>query len=887
MGSRPSDNQNEPDNSDQSIARVGASPFQTTIEVISGVKLLYNITRALITNLAANRIDTHAFTVCLKIGSALDWSPQGRDRFHDAMKDLGLVPAWDKMLKFGFNWKGPVSEILALDDGERFAALTACLSEIYTPNVVAQTYIELLKLFVEKNPNDVHLQNLFIPSLLPMRSVVERFAGIFSTSSFATSVEDYMSIDEHAVVTGGTQNRKINMFRSPTSRTISSPVFIADALYELLQLSRDGSKTQQIQFFGGADGIAMAAIGRFLIDLPTEIYKEVGGSMENVTIPELKADGKPRVIVIFSEENPQKSKIPQLTKSRVVCLPQMNDIIKGNRLSDPEPVIAGRCCWNKVLSTTFRGSFNTLTQGLYTQFASALGCAAGIFQALAQGDESLPQKWLVACRTYSDSSFGPDYISFALQRFPELQKSLKRMEPMMQDKARLPYAEAVEQLEEALSKISMECRCKVCWSDGQPNPRGQTRTSRDGMKSKEWYCLTTLATTIIRLIRVLSGIDLVNDELCLKREGVEWFYNQQRSRHQRQRQMAKTHTNTRDELYVTRILDYVRVDKTAPEFSSLAVAITLYSGVQRQEDLPSYTSAIQCRGICAYLRILDEPSCDARRVARICVIPGCIEYRGSPYGGIQDLGFNPFQDTQHFVKTDVRPDHCVPERTKNLATKCTSRTSKDLKLCFSEQLGNFILPMLEIGFSVSGTEEPVLEWLGPARAVENITRGTGLTMCDPSRCSQTDMVEEELKKIIPLGFPTASPFEIFSSQDVHASIFRGDTPTALIAACGCWLPVFLTESNCVKCAIHTGIKNSWKNFAIVCSEMPSLQVSIEIFICCTLTASVRTDNPVPVLGAAYAIASPGYRSMRCLNKSRSALHASNFQYLLFNRVDQP
>ena len=829
MASRPSNDPDEPDKPDRSIARVGASPFQTTIEIISGVKLVYNISRALMNNLATNRIDTHAFTVCLKIGSALDWSPQGRDRFHDAMNDLSLAHTWDKMLKFGFNWKGPISEILALDDGERFAALTACLLEIYTPSVVAQTYIKLLRLFVDRNPNDIHLQDLFIPSLIPMRSVVERFAGIFSTSSFATSVEDYMSIDEHAVVTGGTQNRRINMYRSPTSRTISFPEYIADALYELLQLSRDGSKTQQIQFFGGADGIAMAAIGRYLIDLPTEIYKEVGGSIENVTTPELKPDGKPRVIAIFSEESPQQSNIPQLTKSRVVCLPQMNDIIKGNRSSDPDPVMAGRCKWKDVLLRTFPGSFDKLTKGLYTQFASALGCAARVFQALAEGDESLPHKWLVACRTYTDSSFGPDYISFALQRFPELEKTLKIMEPMMQEKARLPYADAVEQLEEALSKISMECRCKVCWSDGNPDPKGHTRTSKKDMASKEWYCLTTLATAIIRLIRVLSGIDLVNDKLCLKREGVEWFYNQQRSRHQRQRQMAKTHCNTRDELYITRILDYVRVDKTAPEFSSLEVAIALFSGVQMQDGLPSYTSAIESRGICAYLRILDGPSCDARRAARTRVIPGFIEFSESRYKGIQDLGFNPFQETQHFVKQDVRPTHCVPERTKNIATNCISRT-KDLKLCFNEQLGSNFLPMLEVGFRISGTESTVLEFLGPAKAVENITRGTGLTMCDPSRCHQTDMVEEELKKIIPLGSPTISPYEIYSSRDIHVSIFRGDTPTALIAACGCWLPVFLNESNCVKCAIHTGIQNSWKNFAIVCSEMSSMQVGIEIFI---------------------------------------------------------
>lgn len=841
MAPVPSNDQNDSDRSNQLIPHGGISPFQTTIEVISGSQLIYNITQPLMTNLAAGRIDTHAFTVCLKIGKALHWSPQGRNRFHDAKKDLGLVSAWERILLFGFNWKGPMSEILALDDGERFAALTACLLEIYTASIVAQTYIALLRLFVQNNENDLHWQKIFIPSLLQMRSVVERFAGIFSTSPFATSVEDYMSIDDHAVVTGGTQARSRST-RSPTSRTIAFPDCIADALYELLQLSRDDSRTQQIQFVGGADAIAVAAIGRYLIDLPTEVYKEVDGSIVDVAGPELKSDGKPRVIVLFSE-NTQKSNTTKFTQSRVVYLHQMNDIIKDHKFVNSDPVIAGRCSWNKVLSRTFHGSFERLTKGMHSQFASALGCAARIFQALAEGDESLPQQWLVACRTYFDSSFGPDYISFALDRFPELWKTLKSMEQRMQEKARLPYNEAEEQLEESISKISMECRCKVCWLDGNPDPKGSTGTSNNYMASKEWYCLTALATTIIRLIRVLSGIDVENHNLLLKREGVEWFYNQQKSRHQRQRQIAKSHHNTRDELYIARILDYVRIDKSAPEFSPLAVAITLYSGVQRQEDLPPYTSAIESRGICAYFRILDEPSRDARAAARICVIPGCIEYLENRYGGIQDLGFDPFKDTQTFVKSEVRPEHCVPEKTKSLATSCTSKTSKGIKLLVRERLDDLILPLLEVGFSVPRADGAVLEWLGPARAVENISRGTGLTICDPSRCRQMDMVEEELKGIIPLGSPTTAAYEVFKSGDMQASIFRGDTPTALIAACGCWLPLFLTESNCVKCAIHTGIRNSWKNFAIVCSEESSKQVSIRVLTCYTLTAIVCADNP--------------------------------------------
>lgn len=114
------------------------------------------------------------------------------------------------------------------------------------------------------------------------------------------------------------------------------------------------------------------------------------------------------------------------------------------------------------------------------------------------------------------------------------------MELMMQEKARWSYNEAQEQLEESLSKISMECRCRLCWLDKDPDPKGHTGKSNERMASKEWFCLTTLATTIVRLFRVLTAIDLENKKLFLKRRGAEWVYNQQKFHHQRQRQMAKT-----------------------------------------------------------------------------------------------------------------------------------------------------------------------------------------------------------------------------------------------------------------------------------------------------------------------------------------------------------
>ena len=781
------------------------------------------------TALAASRIDTNAFTVCLKIGGALDWSPQGREHFYNAKEDLGTVSALERVLRFGFYWNGPLNDILVLDKGDRFAALTGCLTEIYTADTVAKIYIALLELFVERNKGDFYLQDLFIPSMPQIRSVVERFAGLFSTSAFASLVEDYMSKDHHGVVTGGTQTRK-RATRMPTSRTIADPHRIADALYELLELSRDGSKTQQIKFVGGADAIAIAAIGRYLIDLSTEIYESEDGSMKKVSGPGLESHGMARVLVELSEEDPQGSKASILPQSRVVYLPQMTDIIKNNKFPNPEPVAAGRCDWKNVLSTTFRESFKRLMQGYYVPFSSALGCAARVFQALAVGDENLDQQWLVACRTYSESSFGSDYISFGLDRFPELQKSLAKVEQEMYEKTRLSYGEAEMQFEDSLSKLADNCRCKVCWFKNDPIPKGHPGAAGEQTSTKEWYCLPTLAMTIIRLIRLLSSTDILNEKLYLKRAGVEWLYNHQKSRHQRRRQMAKTHNNTREEKFVFRILDYVRIDKTAPEFSSLAVVSTLFSGVQREEDLPPYTSAIVAAGICAYLLILEEPSREAGRSARIRVIPGCINLRDDRYDGIQDLGFDPFKNTQNFVKSEVRPDQCVPVKAKDMVGKCAAQNNQRMKLCLKERLDNSFVPWLQVGLSVPGTsirgaDGEFLEWLGPARAIDNLTQGTGLTYCNAPRFHQADNIEKQLKEIIPLGFPTIRPYETYKDGDMEATIFRGDTSTALITACGCWLPVFLTESNCVKCAIHTAISKSWKTFAIICTENSYKQVS--------------------------------------------------------------
>ena len=355
------------------------SPFQLTFEILQGATVFYHAAKSLFTSLSYSRINENAFSVCFKIGKGMRLSRKGQDRFNKAKEDLTVVSAFESLLRFGFKWNGPITKILAYDEGERFAALTACLTEAYTASKVAEIYIALINLIIERNPRDQFLQGIAIPSQQEIRVVVERFAGIFSTSEFGALVEDYMSMDNHAVITGGTQPRK-QATRFPTYRLTAYTQYIAGALFELMQLSRDNSKTRQVQFVGGADGVALAAIGIFLLDLPTEIYQSNKDSMEMIHHRYHSPDEKPRVIAIISDDMLNTTKV---TQSRVVYLHPMSNIIQQNKEMNPDLVIGGRCRRNEVLSRTFPGSFQRL-MGIHAQFSPAIGSAARIFQALAE-----------------------------------------------------------------------------------------------------------------------------------------------------------------------------------------------------------------------------------------------------------------------------------------------------------------------------------------------------------------------------------------------------------------------------------------------------------------------------------------------------------------------
>jgi hypothetical protein len=513
----------------------------------------------------------------------------------------------------------------------------------------------------------------------------------------------------------------------------------------------------------------------------------------------------PWVEVFFSDTVPNGS---VMTAGRVVYVPHMRNLIRDE--ANPDRMLNGRVEWRNALSEVF-DSFSSLRK-LSAYLGRAMGSVARIFRGLAEGDPELPEQWHISCRTYFESSFGLEYVHFALERFPEL-KEPPQLAKLMQEYAQIPTCREAQQVfEEAMESILEACKCKKCCRDG----KGEWKAELNG-----WYCLPALASTIIRLVRVLSGIEVLQSGLLPKRAGLEEFYNRQVDRLRVQRSQHKQPRNAVSQTHLYRLLEYVRIDNGAPELSPLTTAHLIFSGRISGNDVGRYTSAYANKGVCCFYDILREPSRDAAVAARICVIPGSIQYQDTNYDGITDLAVDAFKRI-HRPERD-RPPMCVPEKAKSLTQKVVG---KNLHLLVDERLVEERNTWLEVGFEISD-KEGLLDYLGPAKAVESITQGTGLVHYRPAQCHLPGELDDLIKQLLPQGSPS-EPFIDLEHDHSQITIFRGDLSTSLIAACNCWQPLVLTDTACLVCAIRSGVTKSWLNFAIICSRESYIQVSMVI-----------------------------------------------------------
>ncbi|KAH0562207.1 hypothetical protein GP486_003096 [Trichoglossum hirsutum] len=771
--------------------------LQITIDSGAAASGMVNFSMNILGRLSQASIDTLTFGITVLVGNYIFWSPVGFQRVYDAIEKAQVRKGFKDILWFGFGLKSPMQVLVETDQGVKFTALSSCLTEVYSTNMAAQIMLAFSRKIVDKMPEPKPP----LPSLLQMHNLVEKTAGILSTSNFPLWAEQYMSFDGERVIGQHAWPKALNKMRY--SRGVGSATEIADALYSLMELS--SGALRHVTLVGVADAGLVAAIGVWLLDLSVVIYasdKKDG----NIVFRNTSEDVEPQLTVIFTR---RQDRTALYQRGKTVFLSDATLLFKSHAQIKPNQnrVLGGRVHWKEALSGTFGDDFKSLL-AMPTLFGAAIGSAARIFTALAEADPDVDMKWRRHCSSYFPDSFGQSLVNFALDRFPELKP--KPLKAEMVRAARIPsYGQAQATYESTMNKLAASCGCKVCCPANYPAKEKRTRTSGESANHiAPRFCLVAISETVVILARRLSGINVL-DGLHPKRAGLEYIYEVQQTRVSRLRKQSGKNALP----IMCSIIEHGPHDLGWTEVSLLSFARHIFSGqTLHDENEDPGCSAMAMEGICCYLDILREPQQDDPiGLCRVNVIPGYIQWNDRVFHKVGEKSTSLYSTS---APLQGRPKHCVPDK----AVRDIERSyGGRLEVLVSEEFSKDRSAFLEVDYGIF-EEMQELGRFGPARAARSICRSSGLISCQNDGCVESKSLAKDLEGIMADGNSgPALKFDICGSE---VTIFNDDQVVRLLAAFGCWEPLF-QRGECIACCVRTGCRNGWRNFAVVRAGLSS------------------------------------------------------------------
>ncbi|KAL4812498.1 hypothetical protein BDW67DRAFT_193590 [Aspergillus spinulosporus] len=583
------------------------APFQVTVDVGAATSGMINFSVNALVRISHTGIDHFVFGVSILVGNIISWSQAGMNRFYTALRTAPVNAGYYNVLGFGFGHNSPRQILTATDPGCRFAALSACLAEVYSVNMAGSIMLESSRRASGQGQANESQQTM-LPSLLQMTLLVEKCAGIFSTSSFPLWAEQYMAFGREVLVGQHAWPHGIN--RTRRTRGVAKASDIANALFSIMGL-RTGA-TRHLTIIGAAD----AAL---VILFTSERQQDEDVWLRNFTEQE-----EPHLTMIFSRQ-PGGSDLVQ--RDRTVQIPDAMALLRSHSELRPnhDYVLSGRVVWKDALSRTFGDDMRKLITNQQLSFGSAVGSAARIFSALEKADQDVPPKWLRADTLYFFASQGTDFLSFAESKFPELADA--DMQNIMLRSANIKeYKDACAAFQD------------------------------------QFHCLAAITVTVIRIIRGLSGI-VVTDNLYPCRKGLEYISRLQQMRVARVMGSMGQGASAVDIIVEHGIRDLIHTEPLPLRFAE-----NLFRGSPfADEPEEPGVSAIAKDGICVYLDILHNPLPeDPTALCRVNVIPGHIQFEGRLYNQLGEKT----TDLSNKGALQNRESNCVPEKVFTILQRC-------------------------------------------------------------------------------------------------------------------------------------------------------------------------------------------------------------------------
>ncbi|KAL3457760.1 hypothetical protein BJX64DRAFT_302391 [Aspergillus heterothallicus] len=780
-------------------------PFQLTVDGGAAASGMINFSVNMLARFSQSGIDTFTYTFSMIVGLYIPCGPVGLQRFSDAIEKAPIHSGFDKALWFGFGHKTPIWILLERETGRKFAALSACLAEIYSTNMAAKIMLALTTRIIEENTADGH-ERMQQPSLVQMSMLVEKCAGIFATSLFPLWAEKFMSLDGETIVglAAWPHSRRSNG-RARVSRGIADVKDISDALYAVMELGQ--GVTRRVTLVGVADAAAVAAIAAWLLDLRVLLYRtEDEAATDRVWYQNCESEEDAQLVVVHSR---RFSPSAVVQRDRTVYLPDATVLFRtgGQLKPSHDHVVSGRVLWEEALQRTFREEFSALMSHPKL-LGNAIGSAARVFTGLVEADPAVPPDYLRHCTAYFIGSHGEDFLCGA-----ELESA------MLGAATTGTYRAACDLFDRTAEELQQICNCSTCTRDQAPGEPQPSREERRDARMAGPRCMVVMTTAIIRLVRALSGIDFV-EELHPSRKGLEYIHRLQTRRVLQCKAWRKAKSGQTIS-WVNSIIEYAIPDFKDAESSLLRFAQYIFRPDHFTDEYEDHgATAVSTGGLCFYYDILRDPhQDDPINLCRVNVIPGYIQKDDRVFQAItSEATTQLFSFSGRDAKTITRPGTAVPPKAISAAQK--SYGGK-LQTIATELLTRDFHPSLDVGFQVvdvSGTPTVIV---APAQVVQNVFRSTGFAYCarhqgtsDGEACSGPTHLKQELDAALQQLQSSSDPVTTVKTGKSEIVVFKPDRIVRLVVAAQCWEPI-LQRGECLLCCLSRGCESQWSDFAVV------------------------------------------------------------------------
>ena len=369
-----------------------------------------------------------------------------------------------------------------------------------------------------------------------------------------------------------------------------------------------------------------------------------------------------------------------------------------------------------------------------------LGGVARIYRAVATSEKNVSNLSCFHYLNYSDTSHGLGFVNTVISTFPEL-NSVKGLHDRMQHSVNITFDEAIRNVEHSILSLEALCICEYCTSE----PEGSTLWPDNSR-----ICLVGIAYAIRRIATVMSCVvqDFGSSGLHPAIRGIYEFSALGKQPHSRNTKARGTMANyyksnktvdtnriwTRPDFYWN-ALGLRHQDGRMKDFGQHpleSVCLPLRGSIKKSEGMslsdPQPFTAISRQGICCYMEVLKDLSCQAERLCRVHVLAGPIYCKNRRYDSVQDGNVSSSQidgPTDLTAAVILEPSNTIPE-----VRQCPKITRTE---ALATERGGGTVIYFVYRVTLSNTSV----YLGPGKLTKSVLESTGLIACRGRECTST------------------------------------------------------------------------------------------------------------------------------------------------------